>query len=455
MAHGRDRDRVDQLRCGRLVSPISSQDYSNEMLVVQGGDQQIAAVITEMYTTALTTELKDWLESINDYPKPFSFVLRLVSDLLNIQFQSLFPEGEADFGCLERDLPKENETGRRYYVQKTTETVMGCNGTKDECESTTVSEIRYCDFDDIKDLEDKMAKKRMALERAVTAYLEEHPRYYRWHQLDLEIIRSSALNSGVVTRSYHMYSADCDTGHALVSSKVRLQQRSRPKGLPRIDTAWMSDPFKELDEVPSMDELNKAIDSLPNNKSPDSDSIPPEAITRGNPALLQPLYELLCLCWEEGSGPQDMRNTTIVTQEHENKGDRSDCNNYRGIFLLIIVGKVYARILLNRLQIIADSVYPKSGPVKRQLTSLRQLKSGVKHRCVFEPTLFGIFFSLLLSHAFDSSTDGVYLHSRPVRKLFTLARLRSRTKVMSLLLREMLFADDLALASHTRRALQR
>ncbi|KAI8516772.1 hypothetical protein Bbelb_053530 [Branchiostoma belcheri] len=77
----------------------SAQEYSNEVLVVQGGDQKIAAAITEMYTTALTTELKDWLESINDYPKPFSFVLRLVSDLLHIPFVSLFPAGEVDYGC--------------------------------------------------------------------------------------------------------------------------------------------------------------------------------------------------------------------------------------------------------------------------------------------------------------------------------------------------------------------
>ncbi|XP_019632607.1 PREDICTED: uncharacterized protein LOC109476157 [Branchiostoma belcheri] len=82
----------------------SAQEYSNEVLVVQGGDQTIAAAITEMYTTALTTELKDWLESINDYPKPFSFVLRLVSDLLNIPFVSLFPAGEEDYGCFGRSV---------------------------------------------------------------------------------------------------------------------------------------------------------------------------------------------------------------------------------------------------------------------------------------------------------------------------------------------------------------
>ena len=62
---------------------------------------------------------------------------------------------------------------------------------------------------------------------------------------------------------------------------------------------------------------------------------------------------------EEGSVPQDMRDATIVTI-YKNKGDRSDCNNYRGISLLSIVGKLFARIALHRLQKLADRIYPES-----------------------------------------------------------------------------------------------
>ena len=35
---------------------------------------------------------------------------------------------------------------------------------------------------------------------------------------------------------------------------------------------------------------------------------------------------------------------------YTHKGERSDCNNYRGISLLNIVGKVFARVVLNRIQ---------------------------------------------------------------------------------------------------------
>ena len=54
------------------------------------------------------------------------------------------------------------------------------------------------------------------------------------------------------------------------------------------------------------------------------------------------------------------------------------------------------------------------------------IKSGVKQGCVLAPTLFGIFFSLLLSHASSESEDGVFLHTRSDGKLFNLFRLRAK-----------------------------
>ena len=82
------------------------------------------------------------------------------------------------------------------------------------------------------------------------------------------------------------------------------------------------------------------------------------------------------------------------------------------------------------------------------------MQSGVKQGCVLAPTLFGTFFSLLLNFAFGQSTEGVHLHTRSDGKLFNLARLRTKTKVRTVLIREMLFVDDAALSSHTEEALQ-
>ena len=80
--------------------------------------------------------------------------------------------------------------------------------------------------------------------------------------------------------------------------------------------------------------------------------------------------------------------------------------------------------------------------------------SGVRQGCALAPTLFGIFFTLLLKHAFGSTTEGIYLRTRSDGRLFNLARLRAKTKVREVLIRDMLFADDAAVATHTQRELQ-
>ena len=83
------------------------------------------------------------------------------------------------------------------------------------------------------------------------------------------------------------------------------------------------------------------------------------------------------------------------------------------------------------------------------------IKSEVKQGCVLTPTLFGIFFFLLLSYALSQSEDGVYLHTRSDGNLFNLAHLREKIKFWKVLIREMLFADNAALNAHTEGALQR
>ena len=54
-----------------------------------------------------------------------------------------------------------------------------------------------------------------------------------------------------------------------------------------------------------------------------------------------------------------MRDTKTITL-YENKGDRSDCNNYRDISLLSIVGEAFARVVLNRLHLLSERVYPEA-----------------------------------------------------------------------------------------------
>ena len=115
----------------------------------------------------------------------------------------------------------------------------------------------------------------------------------------------------------------------------------------------------ELDEKPTLKELSDAIDHLSPGKAPGSDNIPAEILHDLKGPLLPRLYELLIQCWEEGEIPHDMRDAKIVTL-YKNKGDKGDCNNYRGISLLSITGKAFARVILCRLQRLAERVLPES-----------------------------------------------------------------------------------------------
>ena len=117
--------------------------------------------------------------------------------------------------------------------------------------------------------------------------------------------------------------------------------------------------MEELDTEPTVEELSKAIDGFAAGKAPGSDVFPPDLVKHCKTTLLLPLHEVLCQCWQEGAVSQDMRDAKIITL-YKNKGERNDCNNYRGISLLGIVGKVFAWVILVRLQKLAERVYQES-----------------------------------------------------------------------------------------------
>ncbi|KAI8495016.1 hypothetical protein Bbelb_270020 [Branchiostoma belcheri] len=83
--------------------------------------------------------------------------------------------------------------------------------------------------------------------------------------------------------------------------------------------------------------------------------------------------------------------------------------------------------------------------------------NGVKQGCVLAPTLFTIFFSMMLQQATEDlgDEDGIYIRYRTDGSLFNLRCLQAHTKTLEQLIRELLFADAAALVAHTEFAMQR
>ena len=104
----------------------------------------------------------------------------------------------------------------------------------------------------------------------------------------------------------------------------------------------------ELDELPTLEETIKAKNTLKNGKVAGGDGIPAEIWKHGGTTLRIKLHNLFVSCWEQGVQPQDLCDAVIINI-YKNKGETSDCSNYRGITLLSIARKILARVLLNRL----------------------------------------------------------------------------------------------------------
>ncbi|BHF59924.1 hypothetical protein SprV_0100288500 [Sparganum proliferum] len=129
-------------------------------------------------------------------------------------------------------------------------------------------------------------------------------------------------------------------GSTLLTEKTQILQRwaehfrgvlNRPSAISdaAIDRLPQVETNADLDLPPSLQETIRAVQQLSSGKAPGSDAIPAEVYKHG--------------------GPQLMDHLTALFQEMWRQGNRQICDNHRGISLLNIAGKIFARILLNRL----------------------------------------------------------------------------------------------------------
>lgn len=140
-------------------SAKSQAKTSSTSVSVEGGDQEIAAIITDFNSPTIKYDLTKWLASIATFPKPFKFMVAPVIDLLKFNPSSLFPSEERNWGCEAHtaDMKQDKDTKEHYYEVKVNGTVTR----------------KLCPYKDRDDLIYLIERRRNGLERAIAVYMEE------------------------------------------------------------------------------------------------------------------------------------------------------------------------------------------------------------------------------------------------------------------------------------------
>jgi hypothetical protein len=100
-------------------------------------------------------------------------------------------------------------------------------------------------------------------------------------------------------------------------------------------------------DLPSREEKEGALKYLKNNKATGADSTSAELLKNGGPNLVDVLHPVIQQAWTGETLPRSW--TEGVLCPVYKKGDKLDCKNYRGICLLNVTYKVFAKILYDRL----------------------------------------------------------------------------------------------------------
>ena len=160
------------------------------------------------------------------------------------------------------------------------------------------------------------------------------------------------------------------------------------------DTHEMTHLGKE--EVSTAAEVATAIKGIKSGKTAGEDEIRPKMLKAPTGEVILWLTRVCQVAWKFGKTPRDWQTGVIIPIF--NKGDRKQCTNYRGISLLSLPGKVYAKCLERKFREIVESKfeYGQCGfhPGRSTTDQIFTLKQIFEKSWKYDKDLFACFVDL-------------------------------------------------------------
>jgi hypothetical protein len=144
---------------------------------------------------------------------------------------------------------------------------------------------------------------------------------------------------------------------------------------------------------PSKKVILQAINKMKNGKAAGADIIPAEVLKVEPIVSADTLYTLFLNMWNEGSLSSDWKEGIIV--KIPNKGDLSNCSNWRGITLLATLSKIFNRIM----ELLEKKIRMKQAGFRPNWSCVT-LRVITEQSLEFQSPLFLLFVEY--SRAFDS-----------------------------------------------------
>ena len=105
---------------------------------------------------------------------------------------------------------------------------------------------------------------------------------------------------------------------------------------------------EENEKEVTREEMKRALNETKGGKAPGMDGVRMERLKEGGVTVLEWLVRVFNICFLLSIVPVDWVIACMVPL-YKGKEDMHECINFRGISLLNVVGKVYGRVLINRI----------------------------------------------------------------------------------------------------------